>query len=211
MEELESDFEVFYPDRALFSSQRAKETQENWCQLLLSLHLNSGPLNAKGCELWYQGGSEKRKKLSFCLKDFLSEFPLLMRGVKSDEERSPAKDPTWKGGMGILREFGGPATVIELLFISNLEEGALLLSPKFLGHAAHCLARGVRGFVSQEFRFWDVKVSEVQGALSELYRIGIIKGYPDGSFRPEAPLTRGEAAILFSRFLQLRKLTEGRR
>jgi hypothetical protein len=113
--------------------------------------------------------------------------------------------------MGILREFGGPAMVIELLFISNLEETNLLLSPKFLGHAAQCLARGVRGFVSQEFRFWDVKVSEVQGALSELYRIGIIKGYPDGSFRPEAPLTRGEAAILFSRFLQLRKLTEGRR
>jgi|GEM_PF-6958439 len=68
MEELESDFEVFYPDRALFFSQRAKEAQENWCQLLLSLHLNSGPLNAKGCELCYQAEARKERSFLFVLK-----------------------------------------------------------------------------------------------------------------------------------------------
>ena len=37
-------------------------------------------------------------------------------------------------------------------------------------------------------------------AISTLSNCGIVKGYPDGSFRPNSPITRGEFATISSRF-----------
>ncbi|MGB9833406.1 MAG: N-acetylmuramoyl-L-alanine amidase [bacterium] len=209
-EKLVPDFQVFFPDRELLSSQRAREAQENECQVLLSLHLNAGPQGARGCEIWYRTGSEGGKELALSLQGFLSELPLKMRGIKSDDQWFPPSDPGWKGGMGILREFPGPAVVIELLFISDPEEARLLLNPKFLENASLAIVKGLRKFFSLNLPFWDVSSGEVKDALVQLAKMGLIKGYPDGTFHPEKPLTRGEAAILFMRLVNYIQ-EEGRR
>jgi len=42
--------------------------------------------------------------------------------------------------------------------------------------------------------FWDIEGSEYEWYVSELASMGIIKGYGDGSFRPNEPVTRAEMA-----------------
>ncbi|MEM3647485.1 MAG: S-layer homology domain-containing protein, partial [Thermofilum sp.] len=39
------------------------------------------------------------------------------------------------------------------------------------------------------------------GSIERVFRAGVMSGYPDGTFRPEAPLTREEAASLADRLL----------
>ncbi|MDO5714710.1 MAG: Cna B-type domain-containing protein, partial [Tissierellia bacterium] len=41
--------------------------------------------------------------------------------------------------------------------------------------------------------------------ISKLTAIGVIKGYPDGSFKPNQPVTRGEFASVASRFIETEK------
>jgi len=50
--------------------------------------------------------------------------------------------------MGILRNFQGPAVLLELLFISNPQEEKLLASREFLEKCAHAIACGVLDFLS---------------------------------------------------------------
>ena len=46
---------------------------------------------------------------------------------------------------------------------------------------------------------WAVK------AIEELAERGIIKGYPDGIFKPDEPITRAEAAIIQQRYHKWRE------
>lgn len=39
--------------------------------------------------------------------------------------------------------------------------------------------------------------------LQEAVEAGIIKGYPDGSFKPDAPLSRQEMAVMCGRLLKV--------
>lgn len=41
--------------------------------------------------------------------------------------------------------------------------------------------------------------------LVKIYDAGILTGYPDGTFRPEATLNRGEAAAVISRFMETKR------
>lgn len=202
-EKLEGDFQVFYPNRELLSSMRGREAHENGCGILLSFHLNFGPKGAQGCEVWYRAGNQKGKELSLAILDPLSRLPLKMRGAKSDDEWIPAFDPEWKGGIGILREFQGPACLIEVLFLSDPQEARLLKNSRFLESFSEAIVRGVKDFVSNSFLFWDVSSPELQEALRALSKKGVLKGFPDGSFQPEKPMLRGEVALALKRLLNL--------
>ena len=50
--------------------------------------------------------------------------------------------------------------------------------------------------------FTDVAGSVHANDIATLVAKGYIKGYADGTFKPDKPLTRGEAAIIFSRILK---------
>ena len=39
----------------------------------------------------------------------------------------------------------------------------------------------------------DLSAAE-KSAVEELHRLGVIEGYPDGSFRPQSPVSRAELA-----------------
>ncbi|MCR4428325.1 MAG: N-acetylmuramoyl-L-alanine amidase [Caldiserica bacterium] len=202
-EKLGGDFQVFYPDRDLLSSMRGREAHEKGCEVLLSLHLNSGPPGAQGCEIWYRSGNELGKELSLSILNSLSQLPLKIRGAKSDDQWAPAFDHTWKGEIGILREFPGPACLIEVLFISDPQEARLLQNSRFLEGVSSGIVQGLKGFLASSFRFWDVSSPELKEVLNALSGRGVIKGFPDGSFHPEKPLLRGEAALLLKRLLDL--------
>lgn len=56
-------------------------------------------------------------------------------------------------------------------------------------------------FWSTENPFSDVEKSDwYNNAISTLTKAGVIKGNPDGTFRPESPITRAEYATMLSRY-----------
>ena len=61
----------------------------------------------------------------------------------------------------------------------------------FLLHQCKCI-----GFV-------DIKNNSHKEAILALVDQGIIKGYPDGTFRPYQYITRGDAAVMVARALGL--------
>ncbi len=193
--------EMFYPNRELPSYGRAQEARRKGCGVLLSLHLNAAERpEASGFELWFHHGNDRGRSLAMEIAGSLS-LVLRGRGVKDDLDWHPPGDPLWQEGMGILRGFPGPAAVIELLFLSNPEEARLLLKPDFCEQAVDRIVQGLVGFLhlTPEL-FWDLEARDREIACL-LHTKGILRGFPDGSFRPEEPLKRLDGANMLSRLL----------
>lgn len=51
--------------------------------------------------------------------------------------------------------------------------------------------------------FWDAAGTKYEKAAGKLQELGIVNGYPDGSFGTEKPVTRGEFATLLARTLNV--------
>jgi len=212
--------EAFLCDRSLYASERAQDASRKGCGILISLHTNAGSPSAQGIEAWFAHGNEEGKRLaSGILGVLIAETGAVSRGIKDDADWRPSSDPTWTGGMGVLRYFPGPAVLLELLFISNPQEEKLLSSPDFQQKGAHAIACGVLDFInswkkgnpevsssSQALEpfpdlspnLWEGKARKMALALRDL---GILTGYEDGTFRPEQAITRIEAASLIFRAL----------
>lgn len=57
---------------------------------------------------------------------------------------------------------------------------------------------------SSESSFPDVpKTAKTYDGVSKVFKAGIVKGYPDGSFKPDEPIKRSDIAIMLDRALQL--------
>jgi len=207
-------------DRSLYSSERAVEATKQGCDLLVSLHTNAGSSQARGIEAWFCHGNVNGQKLASSILRLLTvETGEPSRGVKDDQDWKPAKDPTWTGGMGILRNFPGPGALLELCFISNPVEEKLLASPEFIQKCAHAIALGIQDFINswkKEVKamgnpgpnldpFPDLPADRWQGRAREmvltLQKYGIVSGYEDGTFRPDQPITRLEAVALIYKTL----------
>jgi len=211
--------EALVLSRDLYSSERAVQAQKEKCDLLISLHTNAGSAQAVGIEVWFAHGNEEGKRLGSSILGVLtSETGAVSRGIKDDADWRPS--PDWTGGMGILRNFPGPAVLIELFFISNPVEEKLLASQEFLSKCAHAIALGVLDFISSRGKgrtsqgddphqapepFPDLSPTLWEGkarrAVLSLHDLGILTGYEDGTFRPDQPLTRLEGVFLIYRTL----------
>lgn len=63
--------------------------------------------------------------------------------------------------------------------------------------------------IDKENEFLDVDVEdEFADAIEIAVKYGIIKGYPDGSFKPSASITREEAMTMYARAMDVAKLEE---
>ena len=64
-------------------------------------------------------------------------------------------------------------------------------------------------FWATENRYSDVSADQwYNNAVSTMTRAGIVNGYPDGTFRPNAPITRAEMAKIIALFAKLDKSTD---
>ncbi|MCX5970492.1 MAG: N-acetylmuramoyl-L-alanine amidase, partial [Coprothermobacterota bacterium] len=205
------DCHVWLPDRQLLSSQRAEEATRRGCDLLVSLHCNAAGSDAKGIETWFPHGNEEGEKLANSLQQALVENAQANdRGVKDDYDWRPAIDPSWTGGMGILRNFPGPVCLVELLFISNPEEEKKLNDRRFILSCAQAICQGILSFLGrgqEQVLFPDLSPDlwqgEARAMVLQLAGLGIVKGRQDGAFGPQEPLTRLEGAALLHRSLVL--------
>jgi N-acetylmuramoyl-L-alanine amidase len=195
-----SGYEVIETNRSYYSDQRARTAWKEGASILVSIHLNAGPPEAQGFEVWFHHGNQEGENLADCIARAISSILPVNRGIKDDYYWRPASDPNWTGGMGILREFPGAACLVEVLFITNPSEAKACLEPGFINQIGGLIAMGISDFASGNL-FPDVKDPQVREALIKLYNLQLVKGYPDGTFHPDDPLTRGQMVILLSRLL----------
>jgi S-layer homology domain len=81
--------------------------------------------------------------------------------------------------------------------ITRAEMCALLMKPYFLARGASEEARPHLHFSDVAPDYWAVPY------IVRALKLGLIKGYPDGSFRPESTISRAEAVVIITRFSSL--------
>lgn len=117
-----------------------------WCaDIFISLHCNSAvSLSAKGYEVWTSPGDTKGDQLANCLYRQISrEFPdRLGRTDYADG------DPDKESRFYVLTYTDAPACLIEMAFISNGEEAALLADSSWQDRYARAIARGITDYVA---------------------------------------------------------------
>lgn len=99
--------------------------------VFVSLHCNAAENHAAhGTETYYHAGSARGSMLAQYIHCELVGLGLANRGTKT-------------ANFYVLRNTAMPAALVEIAFISNPEEEALLASEEFQQQAAEAIARGV--------------------------------------------------------------------
>ncbi|MDI3299598.1 MAG: S-layer homology domain-containing protein [Bacillota bacterium] len=77
------------------------------------------------------------------------------------------------------------------------------LAGRLLGESARLVVRG-DGSVALDHFLYDISGNWAAPVIRQLAGQGVVTGYPDGSFQPQRPLSRGEALALVVRALGLK-------
>ena len=127
----------------------------------------------------------------------LVAFAVMMSSVNVAEAKHSYKD--------IPKNYRFDNDLHELAKYGILEKEARFRpnEPATRGEVADFIVRSLTGgetFARQPTRFWDVpETNRYSGAIQYAVDLEIIKGFPDGTFHPNEPVTRGQMAILFIR------------
>ncbi|CVK18447.1 N-acetylmuramoyl-L-alanine amidase family protein [Sporomusa sphaeroides] len=114
--------------------------------LFVSLHCNSATNPAaKGFEIYTTKGNTGADRLATCITNQVAvTFPdLPIRADWSDGDVDKEEN------FYVLRYTNAPAVLVEMAFISNPEEAALLANPTWRDRMARAIARGVTDYLSQ--------------------------------------------------------------
>lgn len=120
-------------------SERAAIANEAKVALFISIHVNSAVnIQANGFEVFHHPNSANGEHLA-CLihKTVLPVSGLKDRGVKAN------------GGMYVLRATNAPSVLVELGFISNVNDAALLKDDTWRDQVAEALARGIKNYCKE--------------------------------------------------------------
>ncbi|MBJ6362081.1 N-acetylmuramoyl-L-alanine amidase [Paenibacillus sp. GCM10012307] len=118
----------------------------------------------------------------------------------------------YRDDVGVLNYSNMTAILVECGFMTNREEAELLKSDAYRRKCAGAIVKGIVEFYGLKKKkgeepdmsgqFKDVPAGHwAAGAISTAVDAGIIKGYADGTFKPEQPVTRAELAVIISRLL----------
>lgn len=127
----------------------------------------------------------------------LVAFAVMMSSVNVAEAKHSYKD--------IPKNYRFDDDLHELAKYGILEKEARFRpnEPATRGEVADLIVRSLTGgqtFAPQPPGFWDVpETNRYSGAIQYAVDLKIINGFPDGTFRPNEPVTRGQMAILFTR------------
>lgn len=126
-------------------SYRTELSNQFGADAFVSLHCNSATNpEAKGFEVWTSPGQTAGDRLATCIyQQLASEFP--DRYGRADYSDG---DPDKESRFYVLTQTEAPACLIEMAFISNDEEAALLDNPTWQDRMARAIARGVTDFIS---------------------------------------------------------------
>ena len=163
-------------------STRASMANKVNADFFISIHANSATSrDAQGIETYVYVKDGKTDKLASEVQSALVQAnKLLDRGVKI-------------GNLAVLRETTMPAILIELAFISNPTEEALLNQTTFLDQTANAIAQGFFNYAGiKPVTHWG------QSAINELLKLGLITETKD----PNAYVTWAEFATVLVRTIK---------
>ncbi|SMC63065.1 N-acetylmuramoyl-L-alanine amidase family protein [Sporomusa malonica] len=128
------------------SLQYRCDVSNNWgADVFISLHCNAATPAAKGFEVWTSPGQTQGDRLATCIYNQITrEFP--DRVGRTDYSDG---DPDKESKFYVLTQTNAPACLVEMAFISNAEEAALLANSTWRDRMARAIARGITDFHSQ--------------------------------------------------------------
>ena len=184
-------------------SDETKECNEYNPDYAIDIHNNAGGGN--GAEVFYhfKGGFGKE-----VAEDVLSEIVKLGQNSRGTKTRigSDGKDY-----YGFIRNTVCPSNIVECAFIDNAEDIKIIDEAHEQKAMGEAIAKGIlkafgikyieEGHTMQDFK--DVSENHwAYMAIKELSDKGIINGYPDGTFKPDKPITRAEVCSIISSILE---------
>ncbi|MDI6711452.1 MAG: N-acetylmuramoyl-L-alanine amidase [Bacillota bacterium] len=197
-------------DRDVSLSDRCRMASRWGADIFVSLHADAadGP-SAKGHHAIHsihskpgQGGNKLARLLVDQVTLVTGRQPLLRgdRGVWTREsEKHPGVDY-----YAVIRETDMPAAILERGFLTNPEDATLLFDDGFLRKQAQGITRAIMMYFGLKIEevaaamFKDIVGHWAQGNIEHLAQLGIVRGR-DGTFAPDAPITRAETAVIVDR------------
>jgi hypothetical protein len=77
------------------------------------------------------------------------------------------------------------------------------------GEMADIIAKWLRLTEGGQTPLKDISGHWAQGSIEKVYKSGIMQGYPDGTFKPDKPLSRAEAVVIINKILGRGPLNTG--
>ena len=117
---------------------RASIARSEKCDMLVSIHFNAGPSQARGAECFIVAGDERSAALAGRIMQQLSLLDLPLRGVKNDNQGAHSR-------LGILRGVYRqmPAVLVESAFLTNPQDAEMLRDRLFRDRLAKAIAKGI--------------------------------------------------------------------
>lgn len=180
-------------DKFLSIAERTSLANKMRADYFISLHTNSATnQKAQGIEVY-----------TYLLPDVVSQRladAILYELIKNTKR---ANRGVKKANFGVIRETNMPAVLLEICFISNLEEEELLKKALFQGEVANSIVLGILNFINQregENRETktEILVHWGQGACNELKKKGIITSDKE----PNSQVTWAELATVILKLLE---------
>lgn len=157
--------------------------------LFVSIHFNAG--RGKGTEVYTYGGKEHAEALNI-LKN-MSKLGFTNRGVKDGSS------------LYVVKRTNAKAMLIEVCFVDTKSD-VELYEQRGADAVAKAICNAITGqeVKTEQSIFYDVSTNDAAYQhIKKLKDYGIINGYGDGSFKPDNPITRREAAIMISNALTI--------
>ncbi|MGE8080464.1 N-acetylmuramoyl-L-alanine amidase [Peribacillus loiseleuriae] len=120
-------------------SDRVVIAQDNYAELFVSIHVNSGPSTAKGTETYYYSGgenAEESKELAGDIqKQIVAMAKMVDRGVKDNS-------------FYVIKNHTIPSVLVELGFITNSDDLSKLTSSQYQDIYAEAIYKGIKEYYS---------------------------------------------------------------
>ena len=127
---------------------RVEMVEESDADLFISIHANAAPkAQRRGTEVFYSAKSETSKSLANSIQTELCKVTQTSRTAKVAD-------------YFVLRRNKIPAVLVEVGYITNMEERLLLQSPEYQRKIAEAIAKGIYQFLQKE-EGWTGNLSRV--------------------------------------------------
>lgn len=143
----------------------------NWgADIFVSIHCNSAKdRSAHGCEVWTTPGQTQADALAEsiirAMEAALPELTFRKDYTDGDSDK--------EANFAVLTRTKMPAVLIELAFISNPTEEALLESPAFQARAAMAIAKGIANFLGVQLPVpeEDIEIWQADMGINAIYNL----------------------------------------
>lgn len=186
-------------DRFLELSERAAIANKLNADYFISVHINAG--GGTGFESYVYNGGVSQATIAY--QNVIHQE--IMRSIGDVKDRGKKR-----ANYAVLRETKMLAILTENLFIDNASDAAKLKSEQFLLQIAHGHVQGiVKAFglkkkggqitVQKDTVKDDITGHWAEASIRKAMEKGVIKGYADGTFKPDEPVTRAQLAVILDR------------